>query len=91
MDLCSVACAIQNLWLAAHAEGVGMGWVPLFEPVALARLLGFPAGARPVALLCLGRVDAFYPEPMLETQGWDSLRSLGDLVFRDAWGRADQE
>jgi 5,6-dimethylbenzimidazole synthase len=91
MDLCSVACAIQNLWLAARAEGVGMGWVSLFQPEDLARLLGLPEGARPVALLCLGRVDAFYPKPMLQTLVWDSRRALDELVFRDAWGRADKE
>jgi len=91
MDLCSVACAIQNLWLAARAEGLGMGWVSLFEPEALASLLGLPDDARPLAILCLGHVDAFYPEPMLETLGWDSRRSLTELVFRDTWGRPDKE
>ena len=91
MDLCSVACAIQNLWLAARAEGLGMGWVSLFEPEALARLLGFPKGARPVALLCLGQVEAFYPKPMLETAGWDTRRPLAELIFRDTWGQPDTE
>jgi 5,6-dimethylbenzimidazole synthase len=85
MDLCSVACAIQNLWLAARAEGLGMGWVSLFEPDELARLLDFPLGARPVAVLCLGHVEAFYPEPMLETAGWDHRRDLEDLVFENRW------
>lgn len=88
MDLCSVACAIQNLWLAARAEGLGMGWVSIYDPQRLDRLLGIPKGGRSVAVLCLGHVDAFYPRPMLETLGWDRRRSLAELVFDDRWGRA---
>ncbi len=88
MDLASVACAIQNLWLAARAEGLGMGWVSLFDPEALAALLGLPKGARPVAILCLGHVEAFYPEPMLVREGWCGARPLEELVFENAWGRA---
>ncbi|KIZ32511.1 5,6-dimethylbenzimidazole synthase, partial [Stutzerimonas stutzeri] len=76
MDLASLACAIQNLWLAARAEGLGMGWVSLFEPQALATLLGMPAGAQPVAILCLGPVHDFYPAPMLELEGWTRGRPL---------------
>lgn len=85
MDLASVACAIQNLWLAARAEGLGLGWVSLFEPQALADLLGMPAGARPVAVLCLGPVKAFYAEPMLVEQGWTRPRPLSELLFTDQW------
>lgn len=88
MDLCSAACAIQNLWLAARAEGLGMGWVSLFEPQWLAEALGMPEGAYPIAILCLGAVEAFYDEPMLETEGWDTRRSLDELVFEDRWGNA---
>lgn len=87
MDLASLACAIQNLWLAARAEGLGMGWVSLFDPVALARLLGMPAGSQPVAVLCLGPVNEFYDKPMLVQEGWASERSLSELVFSDAWGQ----
>lgn len=86
MDLASLSCAIQNLWLAARAEGLGMGWVSLFDPDALAALLGMPAGSRPVAVLCLGPVTAFYPRPMLEQEGWADVRPLDDLVFIDRWG-----
>src|SRR5665647_2762874 len=68
MDLASAACAIQNLWLAARAEGLGMGWVSLFDPVAVAELLHMPAGAEPIALLCIGPVQAFYDEPMLQQE-----------------------
>ena len=87
MDLASTACAIQNLWLAARAEGLGMGWVSIFDPVAVARLLGMPEGAEPVALLCIGPVHGFYPEPMLQQQGWARRCPLDSLVFEDAWGR----
>ncbi len=87
MDLASTACAIQNLWLAARAEGLGMGWVSIFDPAAVARLLGMPQGAEPVALLCIGPVHGFYPEPMLQQQGWAQRCPLESLVFEDAWGQ----
>lgn len=85
MDLASVACAIQNLWLAARVEDVGMGWVSMFDPEALRALLRMPVGSRPVAILCLGRVDAFYPRPMLEMQQWRERADLASLVFEDYW------
>ena len=85
MDLASVACAIQNLWLAARAEGLGMGWVSLFDPEALAQRLEMPRGARPVAILCLGHVEAFYPAPMLEQENWTRGRPLHELVFHNTW------
>ncbi|HIQ44179.1 5,6-dimethylbenzimidazole synthase [Pseudomonas sp. THAF187a] len=86
MDMASVACAIQNLWLAARAEGLGLGWVSLFDPAALAELLGMPAGSKPVALLCLGPVEAFYEKPMLVEQGWATPRPLAELLFENRWG-----
>lgn len=49
MDMASAACAIQNMWLAARAEGLGMGWVSIYDPVALAQLLEMPAGSYPQA------------------------------------------
>lgn len=85
MDLASVACAIQNLWLAARAEGLGMGWVSLFDPVALSALLGMPEGAKPIAVLCLGHVSEFYAQPMLEQEKWASRQPLEQLVFEDRW------
>ena len=85
MDLASVACAIQNIWLAARAEGIGMGWVSLFDPEQLSALLGMPNGAKPVAILCLGHVAGFYPKPMLEIEGWDTRKILQDLVFENNW------
>ena len=87
MDLASLACALQNLWLAARAEGLGMGWVSLFDPVALAELLGMPAGSQPVAVLCLGPVSEFYDKPMLVQEGWARERALDELVFSDRWGQ----
>jgi 5,6-dimethylbenzimidazole synthase len=86
MDLASLSCAIQNLWLAARAEGLGMGWVSLFEPQALADLLGLPAGAKPLAILCLGPVQAFYSAPMLALEGWAQPRSLNELLYENQWG-----
>jgi 5,6-dimethylbenzimidazole synthase len=85
MDLASLACALQNMWLAARAEGLGMGWVSLFEPTQLARLLAMPAGAEPVAVVCLGHVPAFYEKPMLEQQNWAARRPLHELVSDDKW------
>jgi 5,6-dimethylbenzimidazole synthase len=89
MDLASVACAIQNLWLAARAEGLGMGWVSMFEPEALARLLVMPAGSKPVAILCLGHVDAFYPVPMLVQENWTTEQSIQEFVFHNTWNNAE--
>lgn len=85
MDLASASCAIQNLWLAARAEGLGLGWVSLFDPQALAQLLGVPAGAKPIAILCLGPVTEFYPAPMLSLEGWAQPRPLSQLLFENRW------
>jgi len=87
MDLASAACAIQNFWLAARAEGVGMGWVSLFNPDRLRALCGMPDGSMPIAILCVGHVETFYPEPMLLSEGWDTRRKLCDVVFENAWGK----
>ncbi|CAG8867331.1 5,6-dimethylbenzimidazole synthase [Pseudomonas fluorescens] len=86
MDLASLSCAVQNLWLAARAEGLGMGWVSLFDPQALAALLGMPAGAKPLAVLCLGPVEAFYPAPMLVLEGWAQEKPLSEMLFENQWG-----
>lgn len=85
MDLASVACAIQNLWLVARAENVGMGWVSLFDPEALRALLRMPEGSRPVAILCLGYVPRFYRQPMLEETNWARRIDWKDLVKVDHW------
>lgn len=85
MSLASVACAIQNLWLAARAEGLGMGWVSLFDPASLASLLEVPEGGKPVAVLCIGQVDAFYAMPMLQLEGWRNPKPLSELFFENNW------
>lgn len=86
MDLASLSCAIQNMWLAARAEGLGLGWVSLFDPEALARLLRIPSGGKPVAILCLGHVEAFYDKPMLEQERWARRQSLDTLLYQNHWG-----
>lgn len=88
MDLASTACAIQNLWLAARAEGLGMGWVSLFDSAELGQVLGVPPGAEPVALLCLGPVTGFYDQPMLQQLNWAHREALPSLVFDNVWGHA---
>ena len=85
MDLASVSCAIENLWLAARVEGLGMGWVSLFEPVALAGLLGLPDDAEPVAILCLGPVPDFPERPALEIDRWAFGRPLEEFVTENSW------
>ena len=87
MDLASAACAIENLWLAARAEGLGVGWVSIFCPVKLGQLLNMPEGSRPIAVLCLGPVHAFYDQPMLQAENWARRAALADLVFEDGWGQ----
>jgi 5,6-dimethylbenzimidazole synthase len=86
MDLASAACAIQNVWLSARSEGYGVGWVSLFEPSDLARLLGMPAGAEPIAILCLGEVPDFPDRPQLELDQWAVPRPLTEFVFENGWG-----
>lgn len=85
MDLASAACAIQNMWLLARAESVGLSWVSFFDPDSLAALLEMPAGARPIAILCIGRVPAFYPRPMFEDAGWGARLPLKDVLFENTW------
>lgn len=90
MDLASAACAIQNLWLAARAEGLGMGWVSMFCPEALAKLMQMPEGSQPIAILCLGPVGAFYDQPMLQAEKWARRADLADMVFENTWGQASR-
>ena len=85
MDMASVSCAIQNLWLAARAEGIGMGWVSLFDPAKLSQLLNIPDGAKPIAILCLGYVNSFYKEPMLVEEGWAKEKPLAEMLMENGW------
>lgn len=85
MDIASVSCAIQNMWLAARAEGLGLGWVSLFDPIELSQLLSMPADAKPIAVLCLGHVDSFYKEPMLVETGWKIEKPLAEMLMENGW------
>lgn len=89
MDLASVSCAIQNLWLAARAEGLGVGWVSLFDPEALKALLKMPEDSHPVAILCIGHVTEFYSEPMLAQENWAKRADLKMLVAENQWPEAE--
>jgi 5,6-dimethylbenzimidazole synthase len=86
-DLYSTCCAVQNLWLAGRAEGVGVGWVSILDPEAVGAILGLPEGVVLVAYLCVGYPVEFRDRPMLEEVGWESRTPLGDVVFEDGWGR----
>lgn len=85
-DIYSTCCAIQNLWLAARAEGLGVGWVSILTEDGLRGALGIPPHVIPVAYLCVGYVGDFLPRPELETVGWRERLPLRDLVFTDRWG-----
>jgi nicotinate-nucleotide--dimethylbenzimidazole phosphoribosyltransferase len=84
-DLWSCAAAVQNLWLAARAEGLGLGWVTLFRPEELAGLLGLPDGVVTLGWLCLGWPDERPPAPGLERAGWSRRLPLADVVLHDRW------
>jgi 5,6-dimethylbenzimidazole synthase len=84
--LYSVCLAIQNLWLAATAEGLGVGWVSFYREPYLASLLGMPDGVRPLAWLCLGPVTHLETVPDLERHGWRSRRPLAEAVHNGRWG-----
>jgi len=88
MDIASLSCAIQNMWLASRAEGIGMGWVSMFEPRALAQLLAMPEGSLPIAVLCIGHVEAFYEKPMLALEHWAKETPLSEFIFENSWGAA---
>ncbi|MDS9466543.1 5,6-dimethylbenzimidazole synthase [Paracoccus sp. MBLB3053] len=85
-DLYSTVCAVQNLWLAARAEGIGVGWVSIFRDADLRRILGIPDHVVPVAYLCLGHVRELYDIPELEARGWGDRNELANLIFEERWG-----
>lgn len=84
-DLFSTCCAIQNMWLAARSEGIGMGWVSILKNEEVKRILNIPDSVIPVAYLCLGYVTEFPPRPMLETAGWEKRLPLDQLVYFEKW------
>ena len=85
MDLYSAVCAVQNLWLAARAENVGVGWVSIMRHADLRDALGIPPSIRPIAYLCVGYVSHFFKNPELETAGWLPRTPLRDIVWFDHW------
>ncbi|MBY6241179.1 5,6-dimethylbenzimidazole synthase [Methylosinus sp. Sm6] len=87
-DLLSTACAVQNLWLAARAEGIGVGWVSILREPDLRAILSIPSEIAIVAYLCVGRVARAYVRPELEVRRWARRLPLDDLVFADRWGAA---
>ena len=89
MDLFSSVCAVQNLWLAARAEGLGVGWVSIFDNGTVQRILGIPKRIVPVAYLCIGKVRGYHPRPELETAGWRNRLPLESLMHFDGWGRQE--
>lgn len=86
MDLYSTVCAVQNLWLAARAEGLGVGWVSIFRQSAIREILALPERVMPVAYLCIGHVSHFLDQPELQAVGWRQRLPLDELVHFDAWG-----
>lgn len=89
MDLYSSVCAVQNLWLAARAEGLGVGWVSIFHEKALQDALGIPHHIVPIAYLCIGHVSHFNDRPELEKAGWLPRLPAADLLYFEQWGSSD--
>ena len=87
--LYSVCCAIQNLWLAARTEGIGLGWVSILSNDTLKEVLELPEHVVPIAYLCLGYVDEFAEKPDLEKAGWLPRLDLKDVVFFEKWEDKD--
>ena len=90
-DLYSTVCAVQNLWLAARAESLGVGWVSIIDLEELKSILDIPAQHIPVAYLCLGYVSEFRERPDLEENGWEHRETLAKLIHFDRWGAQDED
>ncbi len=88
MDVYSAVCAVQNLWLAARAEGLGVGWVSIVHEQDLRRIFELPEQVVVIAYLCLGFVSHFPREPELEKAGWLPRLDLEKLVFYERWGES---
>ncbi|WP_213772933.1 5,6-dimethylbenzimidazole synthase [Bradyrhizobium sp. dw_78] len=89
MDLYSAVCAVQNLWLAARAENIGVGWVSIIRYDDLREALAIPPSIQPVAYLCVGYVSHFFRKPELESVGWLPRTPLPDVVSIDRWRGQD--
>lgn len=81
----SVCCAVQNLWLAARTEGIGVGWVSILSNNILKNVLNLPDHVTPIAYLCLGYVEKFAKKPDLEEVGWLPRLNLKDVIFYEKW------
>jgi 5,6-dimethylbenzimidazole synthase len=90
-DLYSTVCAVQNLWLAARAESLGVGWVSILDFDRLRSILAIPPHVAPVAYLCIGYVSEFPAAPELETAGWETRETLERLIHFDTWDGRDQQ
>ena len=86
MDLYSTVCAVQNLWLAARAEGIGVGWVSIFHEADVREILAIPEHVAIVAYLCIGYVDKIYDQPELQKKGWRKRLELESLIYEERWG-----
>jgi 5,6-dimethylbenzimidazole synthase len=86
VDLYSTVCAVQNLWLAARAESLGVGWVSILDFDELKSTLGIPPALTAVAYLCVGYISEFRSQPELEEKGWESRENLDKLIHFDRWG-----
>lgn len=91
MDIYSTVCAVQNLWLAARAEGIGVGWVSILDKEKLKSLLAIPAHVTPVAYLCLGYVSDFATRPELESKGWRKRLALDELISGECWAGGGED
>ena len=85
MDLYSSVCAVQNLWLAARAEGVGVGWVSIFKDADLRKILNLPDHVAIIAYLCVGYVDELFESPELAARGWATEDSLDSVIMEEGW------
>lgn len=85
VDRYSTVCAVQNLWLAARAEGLGLGWVSILDPAALKQVLGIPERIVPIAYLCLGWVSEYLPTPELAQKGWRQRLGAEEVLRLDGW------
>ena len=91
MDSYSAVCAVQNLWLAARAEGLGVGWVSIFDRDELREALGIPARVVPIAYLCIGWTNEIYRRPELEAKGWRRRLAIEDVVRFEGWDGEERD
>ncbi|USY56010.1 5,6-dimethylbenzimidazole synthase [Bacillus sp. 1780r2a1] len=89
-DIMSTACAIQNMWLAAYAEGLAMGWVSFYKKNDVRDILNIPPHIDPIALMSVGYTENYPEKPILEQANWAQRRSLEHLIYEDVWGEKNQ-